>query len=458
MPIFYTTSPALDDAIANLSEETPVGSILREPDWATVPAELRHTAFFTAAVENASYLAEAQERILEYLKQARQQLSTDAIEGESITPHPKGPALATALREIADQLGARRDVPGNQRTPIGSPFAQRLRLSADSRIQSAQAYAKWKAGQYPDLLDAFPAQEMINFDNRSRPAAAWQTRWIEAGGKLYDGRMIARRDDPIWQSLSHTGGWESPMKLSGDITLEDVDRFTAEDLGVIDPDGDVEAIDRSFTADLHAEVQGIPPSFIRALKNLFGDQLEFDGDAVRWIEQAILANANPYHDRLGRFSHRPAGRGWPSDFLGRKPTREMSVDENIQRANKAIEHILRTRRPVRDAMLHPELGMIGLTYGLPGSPKADEKGTTHKDGYGVSHILAKHGRAALDRMPVVVMKGKVHPHPRDARKRIITHGSDIAVLGPRPNPKKGRQPWIITSLNDPKTVAALEGR
>lgn len=270
--------------------------------------------------------------------------------------------------------------------------------------------------------------------------------------------MIARKDDPIWQSFSNPGGSKSPMNSPGDIGLEDVDRFTAEDLAVIEPDEDVQAADRTFTADLRAELQGLPPSFIPALKNLFGNQLEFDGDAVRWIELAILANANPYHDRLGRFSHGPAGQGWPSDFLGRKPTRAMSVDENIQRANKAIEHILRTRRPVRDAMLHPELGMIGLTYGLPGSPKADEKGTTHKDGYGVSHILAKHGRAALDRMPVVVMKGKVHPHPRDARKRIITHGSDIAVLGPRPNPKKGRQPWVITSLNDPKTVAALEGR
>src|SRR5687767_5092129 len=110
MAIFYTTPTPLEEAIVNISAETPVGSILRTPDWAALPDQLRHTAFFSAAIENVNYLAEAQERILDYVKLAREQLAANNKEGEPATALPDPSAFATALRQLGGELGAPRTV------------------------------------------------------------------------------------------------------------------------------------------------------------------------------------------------------------------------------------------------------------------------------------------------------------------------------------------------------------
>ena len=60
----------------------------------------------------------------------------------------------------------------------------------------------------------------------------WRERWKESGGKLYDGRMIALRNDPIWRKISRFGSPVPPFDFNSGMGLEEVNRFEAEALGV----------------------------------------------------------------------------------------------------------------------------------------------------------------------------------------------------------------------------------
>lgn len=69
----------------------------------------------------------------------------------------------------------------------------------------------------------------------------WRERWKEAGGKLYDGRMIALRNDPIWRKISRFGSPVPPFDFNSGMGLEEVNRFEAEALGVELPSDGEEA-------------------------------------------------------------------------------------------------------------------------------------------------------------------------------------------------------------------------
>lgn len=63
---------------------------------------------------------------------------------------------------------------------------------------------------------------------------------MEAGGKLYDGRMIALRNDPIWRGISRFGSPVPPFDFNSGMGLEEVNRFEAEALGVELPEDDLD--------------------------------------------------------------------------------------------------------------------------------------------------------------------------------------------------------------------------
>lgn len=114
-------------------------------------------------------------------------------------------------------------------------------------------------------------------------------------------------------------------------------------------------------------------------------------------------------------------------------------------ATGAVRQVMASKQDFQAAVEVPGLGEIDFPYGRPGTHEKNEKGATHEDGYGLSHIEDKHGTRALHRMPYVLAHGKVEPHP-DASKRVIRHGSEIAVV------RKGQQGrWeLVTSYDENK--------
>jgi hypothetical protein len=153
-------------------------------------------------------------------------------------------------------------------------------------------------------------------------------------------------------------------------------------------------------------------------------------DAAAARQQA-LANWNPNQrrDSLGLWVDANGGG--------------LSVAANLKRGQNAMDRALRQRADVRKAMHRKEVGQIDFEWGRPGTPHPDAQGRTHADGYGISHIAAKHGEKAARDLPEVLAKGKITPHDRPER-RYVTHGNYRAVL----ERHNRRNAYVVTGFDE----------
>ncbi len=124
----------------------------------------------------------------------------------------------------------------------------------------------------------------------------WLSRWTAAGGRLYAGRMVALKGDPIWTRISRFGVPWPPYDFGSGMGVEDVLREEAEALGVLRPGQEVPPTSaEDFNARAEAELAGLGPELRDALKSLFGPQIHVDGDRVRW-NVAASSYESEYHD------------------------------------------------------------------------------------------------------------------------------------------------------------------
>ena len=119
----------------------------------------------------------------------------------------------------------------------GFPAASRVRAptgkyDADTNLKMKHGYRQFIESQDADLLDVWPCQELIEVEVCKEPCN-WPERWVQAGGKLYAGRMIARKDDPVWFAISRFNLPYPPFDFGSGMGVRDVDHSEAEALDVI---------------------------------------------------------------------------------------------------------------------------------------------------------------------------------------------------------------------------------
>lgn len=259
------------DAAAKLATKRVVGSRLRTRGWDAIKAGLRDRAFFSAGVEEPRWLSTAQEKLLRVLEMQREQLENgdEAFVDRS--------SFIGDMRRAAQEAGL-----ATRGEDLQDPASRsRLGLIYDMQIQSAQGYAARKIEMDDDVLDAFPAQELVRLEQRMQPRD-WQQRWTAGGGKLYGGRMIALKTDEVWTKISRFGTPWPPFDFGSGMGLKDVGRDEAEQLGVLKAGEKVKSNDPDFNAELEASVSKLRPEYQAALKNIFGDDVEVEGDRARW--------------------------------------------------------------------------------------------------------------------------------------------------------------------------------
>ena len=102
----------------------------------------------------------------------------------------------------------------------------------------------WKHGLAEDLLDMWPAQELICVDDAwwTRHGDEWRSRWISAGGRFCEDRMIALKNDPVWRKLSSRKKPYPPFHREDVLDTLDVSRADAEKYCIIARD---EVLERS---------------------------------------------------------------------------------------------------------------------------------------------------------------------------------------------------------------------
>lgn len=267
--------------VESVSAKTPLGSTMRSAEWALMPAGLRDAAFFSASVETVRFLKTAQDGIGQIIGRVR--ATND--KGEGYWAQDRGRLLAD-LRQLGTALDIKR--PDGRmdgqiiETDITDPLSvARLKLVINTQIELAYGKADWLTGMDPDLLEAFPAWELVRISPRRVPRD-WPARWKAAGGAVRaDGRMVALKTDPVWLRLSRFGNPHPPFDFNSGMGVEDIDRSEAEEMELLTPNSVLTPNIASHQEALRASLSGLQPPQVAALKKLLPRAVVRENEATR---------------------------------------------------------------------------------------------------------------------------------------------------------------------------------
>ena len=252
-----------------------VASKLDSKEWNQVQAAFRNRAFFSSQVAQANIIQAMRGRVAEYaergvdISEARKLMRADLKR----TDYKPEPGKDGTIKDLFSK--ARLDV----------IFKHNLR-QARGMIQRA-------SGMTPGAFAAFPAQEFKRTHKRQVERKDWPERWRKAGGKVYGGRMIALKTDPVWERLSVFGNPFPPFDWGSGMGVIDVDRKTAIELGLISDEKlrEETAALRSakpeaskFNDNLQVTVPNLRKDSLcgQILLRNFGDQVVIENSVVNW--------------------------------------------------------------------------------------------------------------------------------------------------------------------------------
>jgi hypothetical protein len=267
------------EAIEARDVKTPVPSGMTSAEWREVQAELRERALFSARVTDAEFLSwiDRQTRLL--------------LDGET------NPATARLKLKQYLEASGYETTPEAAGTITDFGSDARLNLILRTNAQMAQGYGWFMQGQSEAVLDEWPCQELVRTGTRKEPRE-WEERWQAACGEAEDaaaqrvfdmtGRMIARKDSPVWQAIADgAGGYEDtlgqpypPFAFNSGMGVRDIDRDESMQLDLIGRDEQIEPQTRGFNEDLAVSPDVRAEDLRQSLIEDLGEGYEFDGDEL----------------------------------------------------------------------------------------------------------------------------------------------------------------------------------
>ena len=195
-------------------------------------AELRHTSFFSARTYLTNVLDKyksAVENILQPTTEQRQDRVTPENPQGNVTTGLNPATARQHLREFFERIGY-QPRPGEAGTIKDLSSDGRIDLVVDTAVppRATGTFIQGNANQ--DVVDMFPAWELVRFEARRIPRGeamehgelvpdpenSWEARFKAAAQASGDddalrvlnetGRMLARKDSPLWDSLGDGAG------------------------------------------------------------------------------------------------------------------------------------------------------------------------------------------------------------------------------------------------------------
>lgn len=274
-----TGAAPFEEAIQKIATKTTIGSKLNSREWADVPVALRERAFFSSRVESSRFLQSSRDALRDFLSSAREKVTLP--NGTETTALKVGSRadFVMQMRELAIREGMGDLVPEEKRGGLEDITSRRrLETIFDTQTISAWEYGNWKQGQDPDVIDEFPAQRFIRERDVKKPRPIHQSN---------EG-VVRRKDDlEFWTAMNSEsfGGFGvpwGPWGFGSGMGTEDVDRSTAEQIGLVSPDEVVQPYEKQFNDGLKASVTGLDSDIVAKLRDAFGDQVSTTGDEIRW--------------------------------------------------------------------------------------------------------------------------------------------------------------------------------
>jgi hypothetical protein len=239
----------LSEAAKGLQARSLMPTSLDSNGIRQLDAWLRSQSFFSAQTTN------------QYLLQRYKDLVGNILEPQLL---PGGGGRETynqayAREEITSFLESIGYVPPQDKAGTIEDLSSdaRINLVLETNEQMAQGAGWWLQGQDEAILDAFPAQELFRAEDRKQKRE-WLERFRLAGQQTGDPigtgwtitpefRMIALKNHEIWKLLGSSklfpDGLDQPwppFAFNSGMDVRDVDRQTAQDLGLIEPGESVE--------------------------------------------------------------------------------------------------------------------------------------------------------------------------------------------------------------------------
>lgn len=233
---------------------------------------IRERAFFSARVVHVGFLEHAQRLVA--------QITSPVTTRQGGAPVLMDRAKARLL--LKQELARMGWTPEAEGVTPGSlqdlTSNGRLNLILDTNTDLARGYGNWAADQDEDLLATWPAQELIRLEDREEERD-WAARWIDAGGQIFDGRLIAPKNDPIWTAISAFGLPYPPFDFNSGMGVRDVGYREAVALGVITRGQTPQPQTRDFNAQTYATIPS-DRGLIREVATAFRDRVEVEGDRL----------------------------------------------------------------------------------------------------------------------------------------------------------------------------------
>lgn len=245
---------------------------LSTDEWDRVSTAIKDRAFFSSRVKSADFLKTCQTRIAELLAN-----STNA-EG----------VITSRAQVVSDIMEAAAVAGINTGTAsLSNPGSEaRANVIIDTNAGLASGYCQAEISNTYGARLAFPAQELIRIEERVIPRD-WRSRWIAAGGQLYQGRMVALKSDPVWTNISRFGCPYPPFDFNSGMGVEDVSFDEAVQLGLIDDEYEPEKKSplKAFNDGLEASLtlDSSDDLIIHKLTAELGDKVTLDFDSQKAV-------------------------------------------------------------------------------------------------------------------------------------------------------------------------------
>lgn len=231
-------------------------------ELAQLEVAVRERAMFSSRTTNQYYLEQIAERVRKILNPVTVRRSEGMKEGQSefVTEGMDVATARTELKAILREIGYAPD-PDEAGTLKDLSSDARLNLVLETNVEMAQGYGYWAQGQDPELLELYPCQELYRAEDRDDPRAWLDDIWpnaartvgdVGAMAALAQGRMVARKDSPIWVEISDFGQPYPPFKFNSGMDVQDVDREEAIALGVIEGNEVIQPQSRGFEIEPEA--------------------------------------------------------------------------------------------------------------------------------------------------------------------------------------------------------------
>lgn len=276
-----------EEAVESLRSRGIMPTALSSAQIREIGASVRATSFFSARTTHARYLQDIRDVVDKILSGQMTKAEAKEILQAKLIEYGYDPARGF----LGDESLGIPQAKLNSLRDLGS--SARLDLILDTQLALHRSIGQRIQGSTPEALYDYPCWELVRMVPRRVPRGSalsgsigWPERWEQCGGEFYRGRMIARKDSPVWAALGDSSRFADaldvdvpPFAFNSGFSWLEIPREEAVALGAVSADDEIRDTPPELATEISASTRGIDTGILRAA--LRGLEAEIAEDRAR---------------------------------------------------------------------------------------------------------------------------------------------------------------------------------